>query len=238
MTLDLLRGRQVSVPLTNKSGGGVIAGDVVIVDSTTDVSFTTTTDEGQTADMVGVAAETIANDAIGRIIMDGYTPIILLDGAASYGDTFGTDSVAKQASPHAAFAVGDFGQVISEGATPAAILWGGYPMQAGAINPMTTAGDIVYGGVSGLPTRLGIGTALQTLITNAGATAPEWAAAVGKTDIGARVYNDANISIPDNTETAVTFNTEEWDTDTIHDPSTNPERLTAKTAGKYLGHVL
>ena len=36
-------GRQVVVPLTNKSGGGVIAGDVVAYDSTTNLSFTTTT---------------------------------------------------------------------------------------------------------------------------------------------------------------------------------------------------
>jgi hypothetical protein len=47
------------------------------------------------------------------------------------------------------------------------------------INPMTTAGDVVYGGASGLPTRLGIGTALQVLQTNAGATAPEWVGVTG-----------------------------------------------------------
>ena len=43
-----------------------------------------------------------------------------------------------------------------------------------ALSPMTTAGDIIYGGASGTRTRLGIGTALQQLRTNAGATAPEW----------------------------------------------------------------
>lgn len=44
-----------------------------------------------------------------------------------------------------------------------------------SLNPMTTAGDLIYGGASGVPARLGIGTALQVLRTNAGATAPEWA---------------------------------------------------------------
>lgn len=43
-------------------------------------------------------------------------------------------------------------------------------------NPMTTAGDVIYGGASGAPTRLGVGTAGQVLTVNAGATAPEWAA--------------------------------------------------------------
>ena len=44
-------------------------------------------------------------------------------------------------------------------------------------NPMTTAGDVLYGGASGAPTRLAVGTAGQVLTVNAGATAPEWAAA-------------------------------------------------------------
>ena len=41
-------------------------------------------------------------------------------------------------------------------------------------NPMTTAGDIIYGGASGVPTRLAKGTAGQALVMNSGATAPEW----------------------------------------------------------------
>lgn len=56
---------------------------------------------------------------------------------------------------------------------------------------------------------------------------------------GARVYNDANISIPDSTPTALTFNSEIYDQDTIHDTGSNTSRLTCKTAGKYsiVGHV-
>ena len=48
-----------------------------------------------------------------------------------------------------------------------------------------------------------------------------------------RVYNDANIAIPDDTATALTFNTERWDTDGIHNTSTNTGRLTCVTAGVY-----
>lgn len=48
---------------------------------------------------------------------------------------------------------------------------------SGMTNPMTTAGDVIYGGASGTPTRLAVGTAGQVLTVNAGATAPEWAAA-------------------------------------------------------------
>jgi len=46
-------------------------------------------------------------------------------------------------------------------------------------NPMTTQGDVIYGGTSGAQTRLAKGTATQVLTMNAGATAPEWAAASG-----------------------------------------------------------
>jgi len=51
---------------------------------------------------------------------------------------------------------------------------------------------------------------------------------------GARVYHNANQSIPHNTLTALAFNSERYDTDTIHDNTTNNERLTCKTAGKYI----
>lgn len=44
-------------------------------------------------------------------------------------------------------------------------------------NPMTNEGDIIYGGSSGSPARLPIGTAGQVLKVNSGATAVEWATA-------------------------------------------------------------
>lgn len=94
-------------------------------------------------------------------------------------------------------------------------------------NPMTTAGDIIYGGASGTPTRLAAGT--EDYVLKMGATNPEWAAS----DIGARVYNNADQSLAPNID-GVVFNSERWDTDTCHDNSTNNTRLTCKTAGKYL----
>lgn len=49
----------------------------------------------------------------------------------------------------------------------------------------------------------------------------------------ARVYNNANISINNDTATALTFNSERYDTDSIHSTSSNTGRLTCVTAGKY-----
>lgn len=50
---------------------------------------------------------------------------------------------------------------------------------------------------------------------------------------GARVYHSVHVSIPHNTWTAAPFNSEDYDTDGIHDPVTNNSRLTCKTAGLY-----
>lgn len=59
--------------------------------------------------------------------------------------------------------------------------------------------------------------------------------------IGARVYHNATQSISSGgTAAPLAFNSERYDTDTIHDNSTNNTRLTCKTAGSYLiiGSVL
>lgn len=49
-----------------------------------------------------------------------------------------------------------------------------------------------------------------------------------------RVTHSVAQSIAHNTVTALVFDTERFDTDTIHDPAVNNSRLTCKTAGKYL----
>jgi hypothetical protein len=51
--------------------------------------------------------------------------------------------------------------------------------------------------------------------------------------ISARVYNSGNISVNNATLTALTFDSERWDSDSIHSTGTNPSRLTATTAGLY-----
>lgn len=48
-----------------------------------------------------------------------------------------------------------------------------------------------------------------------------------------RVYHSANQNIPTVTTTALAFNSERFDTDTMHDTATNNSRITIKTAGVY-----
>ena len=54
----------------------------------------------------------------------------------------------------------------------------------------------------------------------------------GSSDISCRVYAGGATSLS-TTFASIAFNTENFDTDTMHDNSTNNSRITIKTAGKY-----
>lgn len=51
---------------------------------------------------------------------------------------------------------------------------------------------------------------------------------------GARVYHSETNGIPNDTATILAFNSERYDTDSIHDNVVSNSRLTCKTAGKYV----
>jgi hypothetical protein len=72
------------------------------------------------------------------------------------------------------------------------------------------------------------------LLIGSGAGTAAWG-----TPDGARVYNDADETIPDSTATALTFNSERYDNGGLHSSVSNTSRLTAQKAGVYtiFGHV-
>lgn len=125
-TTDMIRGRQTATrTLTNKSGGAVAAGDVVVIgDGSNDNSFTTTTTAAFNARMVGVAMEAIANDAAGLVAISGYVPKINTTGSGTRDRFLYTHTVAKEAADSATRTAGAFGQVLESGADPEAIIWG------------------------------------------------------------------------------------------------------------------
>lgn len=122
-SLDMIRGRQFVQPLTNQSGGGVIAGDVVIVSAANDESFTTTTSAAYNSTRVGVAQESIAAAATGRVLLEGYAPLVNVSASATRGHYLLTHTVAKQATSQAGYAAGAFGQIIKAGTTPSAVIF-------------------------------------------------------------------------------------------------------------------
>lgn len=102
------------------------------------------------------------------------------------------------------------------------------------LNPETTLGDISYrSSTSNTNTRLAIGTTGQILKVNSSGNAPEWGFA---TFSGCSLYNSGNISAANATDTAITFDSEEFDTDGFHSTSSNTSRITIPTGkqGYYL----
>lgn len=77
--------------------------------------------------------------------------------------------------------VGDSGSGGTKGLVPAPaagdatkFFTGAGTYVSGLTNPMTTAGDTIYGGASGIPTRLANGTAGQVYTSSGGTSAPTW----------------------------------------------------------------
>ncbi len=166
-------GRAVVLPMTNKSGGSVAAGDVVIYDSTTNDSFTTTTSAASLL-AAGIAQETIASNAVGRVLTLGYAALVNTSGSVTRLNFGATHTVAKQAADvGSSRASGTFMRFLSSGATPDAVI---YPVDlAGAAltNPMTTKGDVILGDTGGTPTRLAAGATAGMVLTSAGSGAFE-----------------------------------------------------------------
>ena len=94
-----------------------------------------------------------------------------------------------------------------------------------------TQGDVLYYGASGAPARLGFGTSGDFLKTQGTGANPVWATAGGDNTPSFMVLNDAYISIPDSTNTALTFDTEIYDTDSA--VSSGLFTCPSGKAGKY-----
>ena len=105
---------------------------------------------------------------------------------------------------------------------------------------LDAAGDIVYASADNTPARLGIGSSAQVLTVASGL--PSWATpASGTTYVGASVRGSAAQSVADSTETLLLWDTERFDTNSIHSTTTNTGRMTvpAGKTGKWRlsGHV-
>jgi hypothetical protein len=99
-------------------------------------------------------------------------------------------------------------------------------------------GDLLVGDAADAVQRLAIGTTGQVLTVDTAVDGKiKWAAAGGaSTFVGCGVTKSTTQSIANATYTAVTFNTEDYDTDAIHDNVTNNTRFTIPSGkgGKWL----
>lgn len=161
-------GRATDVPLTNKAGIAIIAGDVVVVDTSNNDAFTTDTAGGFTG-TVGVAQESIASNAVGRVRISGYCALVNVNASVTRGQYGKTYTVAKQATGTASRGVGTFCQWLTGGTTPDAVIWPVDLLGSSLTNPMTAVGDIIQGSTAGAPVALAAPLAGKVL-QGAGAT--------------------------------------------------------------------
>jgi hypothetical protein len=99
-------------------------------------------------------------------------------------------------------------------------------------------GDLIVGTGADTVARLAVGTNGYTLVADsAETTGLKWAApAGGSTFVGASAYKSAGQTISNNTQTAITWSNEYFDTDAFHSTVTNTSRFTIPSGkdGKYL----
>jgi hypothetical protein len=127
---------------TNRSGGALSAGDVVILDTGNNRSVTTTTTVAN-ADVIGVVLVGGDNLASVVVITEGYCPKVTVTGSTTPGDYLFTSLTAKKADPINSASNGSFGRAISTSATNVKALLGGCVMAVNASGFVASVVDTV-----------------------------------------------------------------------------------------------
>jgi hypothetical protein len=161
-------GRNTVIALTNKSGGSVAAGDFVYIDTTNNDSFTTGTTSAYTKG-IGIAQQTIASNAVGLVLIDGYAALVNVNASVTRGNFLKSHTVVKQGTDAGASRIaGTCGMFLTGGTTPDAIIWQpDLGAGSGLSDPMTTRGDVIVRDSSNTTARLGRGAA-NTVLTSDG----------------------------------------------------------------------
>lgn len=126
--------RTVALLLTNGSGGAVAFGDVVVLSTSADNTFTTTAVLGYTTTACGVVLEPngIANGAVGMVAFGGYVSQINTSAAGTQGDLIRMSGTVKIGVRHAAPGLtGDFAMALDDVDDPPALIFNQLPVGVG-----------------------------------------------------------------------------------------------------------
>ena len=101
------------IVLTNRSGGNVVKGDPVVIDTGNDTSFDTTTTANNQG-VLGVAAETISDTSTGVIIVSG-RHVVNVTGSGTRGDYLQTSTTPGAAKASTTQDSGTFARLLVSG---------------------------------------------------------------------------------------------------------------------------
>lgn len=119
--------------VTNKSGGNLLYGDIVVISDAAARSVTTTTDSTYTGPVgVIVSRGGIANNGLGAAAFSGYVDRVNLTASASIGDGLIIGAVAGKATPQVS-TESTFAIALDTGANPAAQLYGSIPSVSASV---------------------------------------------------------------------------------------------------------
>jgi hypothetical protein len=210
-------GQAVATSMADLLGG--TTGQILSKASNTDMDFTwIANDQG---DITGITASSPltgggTSGAITVGIQDATTSV---KGAVQLTDSTSSTSTTTAATPNSVKSAYD----LANGAVAKSIV--------------DAKGDLIAATAADTVSRLAVG-ANGTVLTadSAEATGMKWAAAAGgATFSGVSAYKSTNQSVSNATNTALTFDSESFDTDAFHSTSTNTSRITipAGKAGYY-----
>lgn len=111
---DIIRGRQVVLPLTNQSGSATSNGDIVIIDTANDDSFTISASSNYSG-QIGIVQEPISAGSNGRVLVAGYAAKVNTLATTTRGQWLFQSSTSRKAASGNAVAAGAFGYVTKAG---------------------------------------------------------------------------------------------------------------------------
>jgi len=210
-------GQAVDTSLADLKGG--TSGQILSKNSNTDMDFVWINNDQGDITAVNVTSPITGGGSAGAVtvgIQDGTTA---QKGAVQLENSTSSTSTTTAAVPASVKSAYD----LANAAIPKSLV--------------DAAGDLIYATANDTVARLGIGTAGQVLKVNSGATAPEWGSISSSPSfVGCSLTKSTAQAITNNSSTAVTFDTETFDTDGFHSTVTNTSRITIPTGkgGKYL----
>ena len=208
-------GKGVETTMAQLKGG--TTGQILSKTSATDMAFTWITNDVGDITAVNTTAPLAGGGTTGALTLSIASATTAVVGAVQLSDSTSTTSSVLAATPTA--------------------VKSSYDLAAAAVpkSTVTTAGDVIYATGSSAVTRLGIGTTGQVLTVASGV--PSWATPAGGSFVGVSVTDSlgAGQNISNVTYTALTYNSEDFDTNGFHSTTTNTSRLTIPTGkgGKY-----